>query len=331
MGKELLNPWAIDADGKYVSIEHAQSGQSYFCPKCKEPLSFRRKGKGPNAHRDHFSHRPDCDCKGYTAHESESAIHKFAKDSIFAILDNAIKEHQEFPISWTCRSCKQEFQGNLLQRADSLVVEKEFGSSRPDIALLDAEGRPIVAIEVVFTHDVEDNTLQFYQDSCIVLVRVEVHSAEDCNDMVQKLSHPDSVNLCYNTKCASCQSTTINRRLIMLNNQSGHIVGLTPGFDKPFGLDPVYGLPFNDSDIKEANDFLNRNNPRLQLQLQDQPYHRALFVPKQIARPRPTYNRDPFKPTPLEKVQKAERRNAAIRKNYAIKGKSAKKSGGKRK
>ena len=94
---------------------NAYGTKFYFCPKCKEPLSFRKKGKGPNAHRDHFSHRPDCECKGYTAHESESAIHKFAKESIFAILHNAIKEHQDFPISWTCHHCNQEFQGNLLQ------------------------------------------------------------------------------------------------------------------------------------------------------------------------------------------------------------------------
>ena len=175
MEKQLLNPWAKDCNGRFVSIEHAQPGQEYFCPKCNERLTYRKKGLGPRAHRDHFSHRPDCDCKGYTAHESESAIHKFAKESIFTILDNAIKEHQEFPISWTCRNCNQMFQGNLLQRANSVVVEKEFGSSRPDIALLDTEGRPIVAIEVVFTHDVEENTLHFYQHSSIVLVRVEVH------------------------------------------------------------------------------------------------------------------------------------------------------------
>lgn len=266
MGKELLNPWAIDADGKYVSIEHAQSGQSYYCPKCKEPLSFRKKGKGPNAHRDHFSHRPDCDCKGYTAHESESAIHKFAKESIFTILDNAIKEHQEFPISWICHYCNQEFQGNLLQRAGSVVVEKEFGSSRPDIALLDADGRPIVAIEVVFTHDVEENTLQFYQDSSIVLVRVVVHSAEDCNDLVQKLSNPDSVNLCFNGECPSCQSMSHFRNLIRAT-ANGEIIGIAVSVFNPFCDKNIKGVPFTQEEQNRAVEVAKKIWPNWQFSM----------------------------------------------------------------
>lgn len=266
MGKDLLNPWALDADGKYVSIEHAQSGQPYFCPKCKEPLSFRKKGKGPNAHRDHFSHRPDCECKGYTAHESESAIHKFAKESIFAILHNAIKEHQDFPISWTCHHCNQEFQGNLLQRADSVVMEKEFGSSRPDIALLDADGIPIVAIEVVFTHDVEENTFQFYQDSSIVLVRVEVHSAEDCNDMVQKLTNPDSVNLCFNGKCPSCQSMTHFRNLIRAT-ANGEIIGIAVSVFNPFGDKNIKGVPLTQEEQHRAEEIAKKIWPNWQLSM----------------------------------------------------------------
>ena len=253
MGKELLNPWVIDAYGKYVSIEHAQSGQSYFCPKCKEPLSFRKKGKGPNAHRDHFSHRPDCDCKGYTAHESESAIHEFAKDSIFAILDNAIKEHQEFPISWTCSNCNQEFHGNLVQRAHSVVEEKRFDSSRPDVALLDAEGRPFVAIEVVFKHDVEENTLDFYQDSSIVLVRVEVHSAEDCNDIAQKLSHPDSINLCFNGECSSCQTMSQFRHLIHAT-ANGQIIGIAASVFNPFSDKNIKGVPLTQDEQCRAEE-----------------------------------------------------------------------------
>lgn len=266
MEKQLLNPWAKDCNGRFVSIEHAQPGQEYFCPKCNERLTYRKKGLGPRAHRDHFSHRPDCDCKGYTAHESESAIHKFAKESIFTILDNAIKEHQEFPISWTCRNCNQMFQGNLLQRANSVVVEKEFGSSRPDIALLDTEGRPIVAIEVVFTHDVEENTLHFYQDSSIVLVRVEVHSAEDCNDMIQKLSNPDSVSLCFNGECSTCQSMTHFRNLIHAT-ANGEIIGIAVSVFNPFEDKNVKGVPLTQEEQRRAEDAARKIWPNRQFSM----------------------------------------------------------------
>ena len=181
-------------------------------------------------------------------------------------MDNAIKEHQEFPISWTCCNCNQELQGNLVQRARSVVEEKKYGSSRPDIALLDAEGRPIVAIEVVFKHDVEDNTLDFYQDSSIVLVRVEVHSAEDCNDMVQKLSHPDSVNLCFNGECSSCQSMKHYRNLIHVT-ANGEIIGITVSVFNPFGDKNIKGVPLTQEEQRRAEDAAKKIWPNWQFSM----------------------------------------------------------------
>lgn len=339
MEKQLLNPWAKDCNGRFVSIEHAQPGQEYFCPKCNERLSYRKKGSGPRAHRDHFSHRPDCDCKGYTAHESESAIHKFAKESIFAILDNAIKEHREFPISWTCSNCNQEFQGNLLQKAEFVVKEKEFGSSRPDIALLDAEGRPIVAIEVVFTHDVEENTLQFYQDSSIVLVSVEVHSAEDCNDMVRKISKPDSVNLCFNGECLSCQSMTRFRNQIRVT-ANGEIIGIAISVFNPFGDNNIKGVPLTQEEQRRAEDAAKKIWPNWQFTVK-RLYGINYLAPEkqQVTAPRPRrYSR--YGGSPIDYIEsnmgynQGNKRYGSNRRksNSSTKKRSsgAKKSGGKR-
>lgn len=128
------------------------------------------------------------------------------------------------------------FKANLFKKAKSVQMEKDLDVARPDVALFDENGNVAVAIEIVFTHDVEDNTMRFYDDNGIVLVRIVVHSAEECNNLMQKIQYPDSVNVCFNKSCPRCQSTRLNRGIFALRNEnSDGIVGLAVGFSNPFG------------------------------------------------------------------------------------------------
>ena len=165
MAKNLLNPLAIDHNGQFVNIKQAEKGQHYFCPVCKEPLTFRQQGQGPHAHRNHFSHRVNSDCHGV----SESEIHKKSKERIYELLKLAIENKENFRITWTCPECGGIFHGNLLQWAKSVEMEKNLEKAQPDIALLDGKGKVLVAIEVVFKHDVEKPTWEFYNENNIVV------------------------------------------------------------------------------------------------------------------------------------------------------------------
>lgn len=322
MATELLNPWAKDSEGRFISIEHAHKGEQYFCPKCHKPFSYCEKGNGPHARKSHFKHKVKTDCKGLP----ESAIHSLAKDGIFKIIQNAIAKQQEIIITWTCPDCESHFKVNLLKKAKYVEKEKRLGSAQPDIVLLDENQEPLVAIEIVYTHAPEPEALKFYDDNSIVVVCIEFHSIEECNELDYKLSHPNSVDLCYNLKCARCHSVHLQKELFHLLNNEGATIGFAVGINNPFDDNPFIGLQFDEQHRLTADNIVKSNNPRFQLQYTNEPYPRAMVVARpQPIIPRQQYRRDPFALTPLERAQKQERRNNAIKYNYAKKGKSVKK------
>lgn len=331
MVTKLLNPWALDSDGKLVNAETAERGQQYSCPVCHELLTLCKKGSGPNARRDHFKHRSDSHCPGPT----ESDIHRLAKEGMFNIIRSAIENQQEIPIVWTCPECGMDFQANLIKKAKSVEIEKDLGTSRPDIALLDENGKVIVAVEIVYTHEPTKTTSEFYDEQNIVLVRYVFHSIEECNFLHAKLKYPDSVNLCFNLSCPSCQSMPFPRKLAPLSNEENKIYGFAVGVELPFFDYPFIGLPFNDQTIQDVHQFVQQHCPQYRLHFKKEQIPHVLFVRPQQPKPKPVntrslYRGNPFAPTPLEKAQKQERRKNAIKANYAKISKSAKKSGGKR-
>lgn len=50
---------------------------------------------------------------------------------------------------------------------------------RPDIALLDVEGSVIAAIEIVVTHEPEEDVLRYYERNGITLKQINLFSEED--------------------------------------------------------------------------------------------------------------------------------------------------------
>ncbi len=327
MDRILLNPCALDANGKYVSVEHAQKGQEYFCPLCHQQFVYCQKGKGPHAHQDHFKHKVNSSCAG----PSESDIHRIAKEGIYEILRSAIEKHQDINISWTCTECGLDFKGNLLKRAKKVEMEKNLKTSRPDIALLDENDNTIVAIEIVFTHDVTDKTLTFYDNNNIVLIRILVHSAEDCNNLMQKLQFPDRVDLCFNINCPRCQNMQVFRRIVSVVNQNKQIVGLTVAIDNPFEDEPIIGSALTEQDKRNALEIAKQYWPGRQftmIQGPDFPY--VAPVQQQTVNMRTQFHYRPQRNHPDIDTLMHQRQVKAIRRNYAIRNKSAKKSGGKR-
>lgn len=327
METKLLNPWALDAFGKIVSIEHAQKGENYSCPQCHEPLTFCKKGNGPHAHQDHFAHKPGGDCSFYSSHDPESEIHKLAKEAIYNILQSYIDNQREFPISWTCPECGCTFNGNLLKKAKTVEKEKQFKdrsdyslSKQPDVSLVDENGKLIVAIEVVFTHDVEEEKLQFFIHNNVVLVKIFVQSAEDCNDLEQRLRTPDNVNLCFNKDCHCCQEQKINRKIFERKgkDQLG-AVALYVMLTNPFSDERVFGLNFNAEDEEFAKYLAKRIWPGRLCSIKGKIYPYYAPVQQQIAR---KASFDPQRRGPLinyyeQKENRGDKSYLPTRKNYS--------------
>lgn len=262
MGQKLLNPWALDENGKPVRVEHAKKGGKYTCPECHDPLIYRRESVGKKRNVcAYFRHSADnSNCHG----SQESYIHRIAKEEIHHILKQYIENKRDFPIIWTCPNCKQKSTGNLLCKAVSVQKEKAYcdkddktKKSRPDVSLVDSTGNLIVAIEVINTHDVEQPTFVFYENHDVALVKIYVHSEEDCKNIESLLHHPNSVNVCFNRNCLLSQTMPMQRTIIPINCYGKWC--LCVGVSHPFDANAFIGLPFNEKDKQKAEQFIKTN------------------------------------------------------------------------
>lgn len=323
MSSNLLNPWAIDCNGKNVSIEHAKKNEEYRCPVCKEPMSYCKKGCGPHAKSDHFKHKVKTHCPG----GGESHLHKMAKERIHEILCHFLDKQLDLTIAWTCPDCSREMNANLLKRAKYVRMEHDLNGARPDIDLLDESEKPIIAIEIVVTHDVEEHTLRFYDANNIVLVRIIIKSAEDCNDMLTKLQHPDSCNLCFNGNCERSATMQAYRKLIGFKNDKGLYVRLGVAIYSPFEDTPIKCQYFTEVDRQNALAYAKELWPDFDTEFVSE-FGLELLKPiqKKIAnnhRPIPRHN----KPSIEELDAKMQRKKRAIRRSYTNKASSSTRKG----
>ncbi len=191
---ELLLPYANDNNGNLVHIYNAQKGHKYSCPHCDAELSLRisRIPEGQKYHkRNHFAH------KGLLGeHCSESVLHKLFKDKCAEFIQEKINSKQDWFYEWHCERCNEVHKENLLTAVVDVDTEYNLGRCRPDIALLDNQGKVVVAIEVIVTHKPESKISQYYEDNEITCLQIKVNDFLDCEVIESKLSHPDNVNIC---------------------------------------------------------------------------------------------------------------------------------------
>ena len=212
--RELLINFAFDSSNSVVFAKDAIKGILYKCPECGEELVFKSSGNtGPGSRRPHFAHKVGAgsNCT------PESMLHSAFKIKTAEILQEKINNGcKEFILNWKCKECNKSYEGNLLFMAKDVKVELDLGVCRPDIALLDASGKVIIAIEIVNTHYPEEDVLKYYRNNGIVLIQYNV-AEDDLHDIEGKLHNPDNVSLCLDLKCKESKSTLLHRTVIQRN------------------------------------------------------------------------------------------------------------------
>ena len=148
----ILYPIARDPDGRAIHIDDWERGQAVTCFGCGQQLIGRLPHDGikPTAH---FAHQADSECNG---DNGETALHKAAKAAILHSHGNGALQ----ALSWVCPICKLCLHLTDLR---SVVLHEErspCAGVRSDVLGVNDAGDPIVAIEVVVTHDVEAETLE---------------------------------------------------------------------------------------------------------------------------------------------------------------------------
>jgi Competence protein CoiA-like family len=196
----ILYTVAIDKDGNLIKANDAEKSKDFFCPVCKSDLILRKSGNtGKGAKRPHFAHRsltPNC--------TPETALHYSFKNLLASKIEQHIKTNTPLPISWSCKYCGLLHTGNLLKKIKDVKIEYYLTVCKPDIALIDHNNKVFAVIEVVVTHKPEENVLNFYNDNDIILVKINLTSDKDIDDLDSKISQPDEVSTCYNPKCKTC-------------------------------------------------------------------------------------------------------------------------------
>lgn len=212
--RQLLIPYAIRG-GKLAHVSEVESGLRIdcLCVNCGESLVARKGGRVIH----HFAHRPKSTCNG------ETVLHRTAKLMLVERLEKCIREGTGLQIVWHCSFCQSSHSGNLAKVAASVEVERSLGPARPDILLLDQQGNPRVAVEVVVTHPPERQTVDFYRSNGITLVVVVARTLEELEVL---RSRPElsatGVEVCTRKKCPHCRSP-LWWRLLLIKHSRCHI------------------------------------------------------------------------------------------------------------
>ena len=197
MGKKLLHTTGCDEEGRIIHINEAEKGGIYTCPLCHDRLVTRNEGKAQRPHFAHFK-KTEAGCNGEAL-----LLHLFRQKAV-TLLNGHIERKEPFPIRWLCPLCNRRYEKDILQQAASLTTDIDIEGHHPDITLLDAKGRPLIAIKLLIRRKLTKKTLHFYEDRGIILIQVRLEE-DDWMQVEEKLSNPESVTFCANAECYNFQ------------------------------------------------------------------------------------------------------------------------------
>jgi len=198
MSPSIKTPYA-EKHGSLVHVSSVSRGLSCdcICPVCRDPL-IARKGQ-VMAH--HFAHSGNRDCN------PETVLHDVAKRLLKDRTDIAIASGLKIKFTWPCRLCGDTHQGDIVRVAASAHLEQSVGSCRPDITLRDKDEVPRVFVEVVVTHEPEQNVRTYARANRISIVEFHIQTW----DALIELLNGDTFDAtrgdgCTRPKCRDCGS-----------------------------------------------------------------------------------------------------------------------------
>ena len=199
---KILYTVAKDKNGLLVKAVDADKGLDFFCPVCGNDLLLRKSGNtAKNSKRPHFAHKtltPNC--------TPETALHFSFKTLLAKKINGHLENSQPIDISWKCDNCNEKHSGNLLKKIKAVKIEHNLKICQPDIALLDQNENVFAVIEIVVTHKPEAEVLEYYKINNIILIQINLKSDDDIFNLDSKASNPDSISVCINPKCPTCNN-----------------------------------------------------------------------------------------------------------------------------
>jgi len=205
MTTALKTPYG-ERDGVLVHISDVARGIDCgcVCPACGVPL-IARKGESK---RPHFAHASDVGCS------RETLLHVLGKRVLRARLEQSILDSVPLGMTWECEVCSGAHQGNLTRVAKAVELERSYGPCRPDLALIDADGRPVAFVEVVVSHAPEAQTRDYAAKESIRIVEFHLDSFDQVEALAgDPVLRASRVDVCLTPRCLKCQFPMLTRRL----------------------------------------------------------------------------------------------------------------------
>jgi hypothetical protein len=183
---DILNKFAQENNGKIIHIKNALSGVDYYCPECKEKFILK---KG-DIRQHHFAHNnSSSSCTG----TGEGYLHKTFKKMLLNKIIEYIKEKKPLEIIWNCYICKQNHNFNILNGIYDAKDEYSMEICRPDIALINENGKVPIVIEIIDTHEPEKSVIEYYMKENIILILIKLDSIDDLENIENKIKYPLAV------------------------------------------------------------------------------------------------------------------------------------------
>jgi hypothetical protein len=221
MGNDILNKFAEDKNGKIIYINNTLSDIDYYCPECKEKFILK---KG-SIRQHHFAHNnSSSSCTG----TGEGYLHKAFKKMLLEYFKNNLNNKLPIIINWVCNICKVEHNGDLLSGIIDVKDEYDLVECRPDIALIDKNGKTPIIVEIVDKHEPEKNVIDYCTKHNITLIRIKLDTTDDLENIENKIKYPSNVwffnplscPVNYRNYLLQLQQQQRNAQIIQRNNRS---------------------------------------------------------------------------------------------------------------
>ncbi len=199
---ELRLPYALDAAGHVVHVDHVPRGKdcACSCPSCEQPV-LARQGEIRQHHFAHIGLR--CDPDGQ--------LHETAKLLLYERIAASIAQAEAVPVRWDCPICLLKHERNLLDgtKADQVRCEYRWAEAniRADIALL-SRSEAVLLIEVVVTHEPSEAYAEI--GIPVLVVRPSADKLQMLTSEALAISATHNYP-CPDPPCSSCKQTTYSK------------------------------------------------------------------------------------------------------------------------
>ena len=164
MAQDIRYPSAYTLPFTPTQIQEALRTSIHYCFGCNQEMVPRQ----GNIRQHHFAHK-----QPFTQCASDQALHENAKANICHGLLKALESGHEYHLKYPCQKCRENLGNNIAIPGTGIASERTvIKGTRSDLVVFKEDTTPKVIIEIVVSHDLEQQTKEKYEDAGIPVVKI---------------------------------------------------------------------------------------------------------------------------------------------------------------